>query len=107
LGYNRQVTDFGMGLSRAERENSQYGLDLNAQRYFQAAQSGWEPPAWYKKKMGYDGPDPRRKIAVYQRSVDAQRAVLEADEAGTLTVELLDEAIDAPRSDRGHARDPR
>jgi hypothetical protein len=53
LGYNRQVTDFGMGLSRAERENSQYGLDLNAQRYFQAAQSNWEPPAWYKKKMGY------------------------------------------------------
>jgi hypothetical protein len=44
VGYNRQVTDFGTGLSRAERENASYGLDLNAQRYFQAAQSGWEPP---------------------------------------------------------------
>jgi hypothetical protein len=44
VGYNRQVTDFGTGLSRAERENSQYGLDLNAQRMFQATQSGWEPP---------------------------------------------------------------
>jgi hypothetical protein len=44
LGYNRQVTDFTTGLSRANRENTAFGLDVNAQRYFQAAQSGWQPP---------------------------------------------------------------
>jgi hypothetical protein len=44
VGYNRQVTDSGTALSRAERENTAFGLDVNAQRYFQAAQSGWEPP---------------------------------------------------------------
>jgi hypothetical protein len=44
LGYNRQVTDFTTGLSRANRENTAFGLDVDAQRYFQAAQSGWEPP---------------------------------------------------------------
>jgi hypothetical protein len=44
VGYNRQVTDFGTAGSRAERENTMFGLDVNAQRYFQAAQSGWTPP---------------------------------------------------------------
>lgn len=44
VGYNRQVTDFGTQGYRAERENKQYGLDIDAQRYFQAAQTGWEPP---------------------------------------------------------------
>jgi hypothetical protein len=44
VGYTRQTKDAVRDLGRAERENTAYGLDLDAQRYFQAAQSGWEPP---------------------------------------------------------------
>lgn len=53
VGYNRQVTDFTTGQSRAERENTAFGGDVLAQKYFQAAQSNWEPPpvpSWARKK---------------------------------------------------------
>jgi hypothetical protein len=37
----------------------------------------------------------RRRVALVERSRDAQRQVLEADAAGTLTREFLEEAIGA------------
>jgi hypothetical protein len=44
LGYDRGVTDRTTAVSRAERENSQFGLDVGAQKAYQAGQSGWAPP---------------------------------------------------------------
>lgn len=35
-GYLRGVDDAGTGLARAQRENSQFGLDANASRFYQA-----------------------------------------------------------------------
>ena len=46
VGYNRQVSDFGTAQQRATDENTFYGQDIAAQRFFQASQpgSGWTPP---------------------------------------------------------------
>lgn len=50
VGFNRQVTDYGTGEIRAQREDTQFGLDTNSQRYFQAAQYGWQPPKKPKRR---------------------------------------------------------
>lgn len=55
LGYTRQGEDFTTQLERAGRENTEFGLDTTAQRFFQATQSGWQAPtapANEKKKAG-------------------------------------------------------
>jgi len=44
LGYERQNTDLGTTLLRAGRELGAFGLDTQAAKAFQAAQSGYEPP---------------------------------------------------------------
>jgi hypothetical protein len=44
--------DRAMTLGRAGRENTFYGQDVADQRYFQAAQAGWRPPAKPKKRKG-------------------------------------------------------
>lgn len=44
LTLNRGGEDRTTQLQRALRENSAFGLDLNAQRAYQAAGSGWAPP---------------------------------------------------------------
>jgi hypothetical protein len=44
LGYDRGVTDRGTALTRAERENTQFGLDVGTQEAYQAGQAGWAPP---------------------------------------------------------------
>lgn len=44
VDYNRGVTDRATTLGRAGDENTQFGLDLDAQRLFQATQAGWVPP---------------------------------------------------------------
>jgi hypothetical protein len=56
-GMDDMGTEFQYGQSdratvgaRAGRENTFYGQDVSDQRYFQAAQSGWRPPAKPKKK---------------------------------------------------------
>lgn len=40
----REFQDRTTQLTRAQREGSAFGLDLNAQRYYQAAGAGWMPP---------------------------------------------------------------
>jgi hypothetical protein len=52
-------TDFQYGqddrstaLGRGGRENTFYGQDVADQRFFQASQAGWRPPAKPKKKKG-------------------------------------------------------
>lgn len=45
LQFQRQSTDASTALSRAEREGSQFGIDVQAQKAFQAAQSGYVAPA--------------------------------------------------------------
>lgn len=44
LTFGRGQTDRGTQLMRAQRENQAFGLDVGAQRAFQAAGSGWAPP---------------------------------------------------------------
>jgi hypothetical protein len=44
LGYARHGEDVTQNLTRAERENTQFGLDTSAQRFFQATQTGWDAP---------------------------------------------------------------
>lgn len=44
LGYTRGTTDLQTTLRRAGRENTAFGLDINAQKSYQAAQGGWTPP---------------------------------------------------------------
>jgi hypothetical protein len=43
LDYGRGLEDRTMGLTRAEREGSMFGLDVDEQKAFQATQYGWEP----------------------------------------------------------------
>lgn len=40
----RDFQDRTTQLVQAQRENSAFGLDVNAQRYYQAAGAGWQPP---------------------------------------------------------------
>ena len=40
----RDWQDRTTALTRAQRENSAFGIDLNSQRYYQAAGAGWQPP---------------------------------------------------------------
>lgn len=40
----RRFQDRGTALTRAQREGSQFGIDVNAQRLFQASQAGYVPP---------------------------------------------------------------
>jgi hypothetical protein len=42
--YQYGTSDRATGLGRAGRELGFYGTDINAQRFFQAGQSGWAPP---------------------------------------------------------------
>jgi hypothetical protein len=42
--YNRGVADRGTGLSRARSEDTFYGLDVDAQKQYQATQAGYEAP---------------------------------------------------------------
>lgn len=44
LGYGRQAEDAGTGLLRAQRENSQFGVDTQAQRLYQATANGYTIP---------------------------------------------------------------
>jgi hypothetical protein len=44
LTYNRGVSDRETALSRAGRENTAFGLDVGAQKAYQAAAQGWMPP---------------------------------------------------------------
>ena len=65
----RRFQDRGTQLSRAQREDVSFGLDIDAQKSFQAAQSGYDPP-----------PTPQERAAAHrarQRSA-ARRALLTA-----------------------------
>jgi len=44
LGYTRQTSDLATGGQRALREDTQFGLDTEAQKAFQATQANWDPP---------------------------------------------------------------
>jgi hypothetical protein len=55
LNYARQNEDMTTGLSRAQRENTQFGLDVTAQRFFQATQSGWKAPTAPKNEKTKNG----------------------------------------------------
>lgn len=44
LGWNRQQEDIGTAGTRATRENTAFGQDANAQRWFQAQQAGYTGP---------------------------------------------------------------
>lgn len=44
LGYTRHGEDLTTGLLRGQRENTAFGLDTTAERFFQAQQSGWMAP---------------------------------------------------------------
>jgi hypothetical protein len=46
----RRFQDRGTALTRAKREDTAFGLDVGAEKYFQATQSGWVPPGPPKKK---------------------------------------------------------
>lgn len=50
LSYQRQTQDANTALSRAQRENKFYGLGINQQRAFQAAQFGYTPPTPKRKR---------------------------------------------------------
>ena len=43
LGYTRAVEDAQTGMSRAGREATQFGVDTNISKVFQASQAGWDP----------------------------------------------------------------
>ena len=45
LGYQRQGSALNTQLTRAGRENTAFGLDVAAQRAYQAAGAGWDPGA--------------------------------------------------------------
>lgn len=50
LGLGRQQTDWQTGIDRAQRENTMFGQDANAQKWFQAKQAGYVAPAAAKAK---------------------------------------------------------
>jgi hypothetical protein len=51
IGYQRSTDDASTALARAQREGGQFGIDTQAQKAFQAAQSGYEAPAGPKNEF--------------------------------------------------------
>lgn len=45
LNYSRAGEDFTEGVERAQRENTQFGLDIGEQRFYQATGAGYTPPS--------------------------------------------------------------
>lgn len=45
LAYGRQGEDFTTDLARAQRENTQFDVDLSEQRFYQAKGTGYKPPS--------------------------------------------------------------
>lgn len=50
IGYQRTTDDAATALARAQREAGQFGIDTEAQKAFQVAQSGYVPPPPPKKR---------------------------------------------------------
>lgn len=61
-GYAYDANDRAMGLGRAGRELTFYGSDMDAQRFFQANQSGWDPDSAKPTNEFRDAQGPYRVI---------------------------------------------
>jgi hypothetical protein len=51
IGYQRSTDDASTALARTQREGGQFSIDTQAQKAFQAAQSGYEAPAGPKNEF--------------------------------------------------------
>jgi hypothetical protein len=63
----RRFQDRATQLTRAQREDTAFGLDTGAEKMFQATQSGWIPPEPPKKPRGSGRGSRRARAAVRGR----------------------------------------
>jgi hypothetical protein len=58
----RRFQDRTTQLTRAKREDASFGLDIGAEKVFQATQSGWVPPTPPREFPAGGNPVPRRRF---------------------------------------------
>ena len=61
-GYAYDANDRSLNQARAGRELTMYGTDMDAQRFFQANQSGWDPDSAKPSNEFRDAQGPYRVI---------------------------------------------
>jgi hypothetical protein len=62
LAYARGTNDSGLALLRAQREGSQFGIDTQTQKIFQASQNNWIAPTRPKNEFTTAAGDPYRVL---------------------------------------------